>query len=125
MPTPEERLAVLEEKARNDAEKDGVLWKKFDALVGKVDELITSLNTMATIAKVNELDTKINAIKETVTKLLSEHESCTRIRTETEGWLKGRFTKILDAALAGGLIILLLIILKNATVLIPMIGGGK
>jgi hypothetical protein len=99
MPTIEERVARLEEHRISVDEKTSTLFEKFDALVTEIKELVSSLKSIET-----------------------EHASCIRLRSETSGWLKGRFTKVLDAFLIAGLTVLLILILKNSGSILKTLG---
>ena len=100
MPTIEERVARLEEKSAGFSDKFVVLFEKIDKLIDRIDRFA-----------------------ETISKLENEHLTCFKMREGTTGWLQGRVTKIVDAGLAGGLIFLILLILKNASSIIPLVGG--
>lgn len=102
MPTVEERLARLEEHRLSVDEKTGVLFDKLEEVVDQIKELVKALSTIEV-----------------------EHATCIRMRSDTAGWIKGRFTKIFDACLAGGLIYLLILLLKNPATLLALLGGGK
>lgn len=91
MPTIEERVARLEVLV------DG-FTDKADLLFSKLDKVADKLETVGNSLKMIEM----------------EHGNCIKMRGETTGWLQGRVTKVFDAALAGGLVLLLLALLKNA-----------
>jgi predicted nuclease with TOPRIM domain len=102
MATIEERVARLEVKFEESEKKTQILFDKLDKLTDKIEKLTDTLNNLE-----------------------RDHTACIKLREGQSGWVKNRATKVFDAALGGVLLIVIILILKNASSLLPLIGGAK
>jgi hypothetical protein len=102
MPSIEERVARLEERDISKSEKLDVLFEKVDRLIDK-----------------------ISMFTDILSEIKQAHIICSKVRDDSNGWIKGRFTKVFDAGLAVVLAGVVIMLLKNAPTLLGMIGGGK